>query len=598
MVQEMSDGGLKTVRRALFLAALTAAGLLRAGESARVVEIRGATAITNRMPVADGRLEFAANRFAGADAVKVILDAACATRGEEGFFVLPNNMLGSFRETAGGHVLQEPPMSFFGMKTPRGTFVSEAFGWTLWHSIEVTVEDGRYAVAHVFDLREERPAEAFGVTFEPLPATAGYPEMAAAYRAHKLDGGIVRPIRARCADQPELAGAATSVEVRVRQAWKPAPSKVPEQNEFNEPPLHVAVTFERALDLVRACRGAGIASAEFCLVGWNRGGHDGAYPQLWPVEPALGGAEGLKRLVAEARDLGYRIVLHNNFQDTYTVAEGWDEGDMSHDRQGEVRSNAGSGYVWSGGRTYLACPKRMWEKYVRKDMHRIAALGCRGLHYSDVISNYRHPCCFDSRHPCSRREGVRYYLKMLEEMRRTVGGAFSEGPHDFVAGGLDACLYVTVSDPSGKDLPRLMDRFVPLWQLVYHGIILSSPYHSCMNYTVKSDENRLALVEFGGRPVFYVHHDFFDDTRWKGKGDLSVASDEDLAAAVREIRKGADEYARLADLQFEYMTGHRLLAPGVALTTYGNGARTVVNRTRSPFVFEGVEIPARDWRRL
>lgn len=586
------------MKQALFLAALTAAGLLHAGETARVIEVRGATAITNRMPVADGRLELAADRFAGADAVKVILDAACATRGEEGFFVLPNNMLGSFRETTGGHVLQEPPMSFFGMKTPRRTFISEAFGWELWHSIEVTVRNGEYEIAHVFDLREEMPDCPFGVTVEFLSDDADYPAMAAAYRAHKLAKGLVRPIRERMQTQPELQGAVTSVEVRVRQAWKPAPSKVVEQNEFNEPPLHVAVTFDRALELVRACKEAGIPPLEFCLVGWNKGGHDGCYPQLWPVEPALGGETGLRRLVAEARGLGYRVVLHNNFQDTYSIAEGWDEGDMSHDRNGEVRSNEGSKYVWSGGRTYYACPKRMWERYVRKDMHKIGALGCRGLHYSDVISNYRHPCCFDSRHPCSRKEGVRYYMKMLEEMRRTVGGTFSEGPHDFVAGGVDACFYVTVSDPSGKDLPRLMDRFVPLWQLVYHGIILSSPYHSCMNYTVKSDENRLALVEFGGRPVFYVHHDFFDDTQWKGKGDLSVASDEELAAAVREIRKGADEYARLADLQFEYMTGHRLLAPGVALTTYGNGARTVVNRTRSPFVFEGVEIPARDWRRL
>lgn len=586
------------MKQALFLAALTAAGLLRAGETARVIEVRGATAVTNRMPVADGRLELSADRFADADAVKVILDAACATRGEEGFFVLPNNMLGSFRETMGGHVLQEPPMSFFGMKTPRRTFISEAFGWELWHSIEVTVRNGEYELAHVFDLREEKPDCPFGVTVEFLSDDADYPAMAAAYRTHKLAKGLVRPIRERMQTQPELQGAVTSVEVRVRQAWKPAPSKVVEQNEFNEPPLHVAVTFDRALELVRACKEAGVPPLEFCLVGWNKGGHDGCYPQLWPVEPALGGETGLRRLVAEARGLGYRVVLHNNFQDTYSIAEGWDEGDMSHDRDGEVRSNEGSKYVWSGGRTYYACPKRMWERYVRKDMHKIGALGCRGLHYSDVISNYRHPCCFDSRHPCSRKEGVRYYMKMLEEMRRTVGGTFSEGPHDFVAGGVDACFYVTVSDPSGKDLPRLMDRFVPLWQLVYHGIILSSPYHSCMNYTVKSDENRLALVEFGGRPVFYVHHDFFDDTQWKGKGDLSVASDEELAAAVREIRKGADEYARLADLQFEYMTGHRLLAPGVALTTYGNGARTVVNRTRSPFVFEGVEIPARDWRRL
>lgn len=577
-------------------AALTAA--VSMSETATVIVERGEHATTNRMELADGRLTFESGRFVGADRVKVVLEAARAKTGERGYFVLPNNMLGHFDAQEGFYFLEEPPMSFFGMKTPRRTFISEAFGWELWHSIEVTVRNGEYELAHVFDLREEKPDCSFGVTVETLSDDAEYPAMAAAYRTHKLAKGFVRPIRERMLTQPELQGAVTSVEVRVRQAWKPAPSKVVEQNEFNEPPLKVAVTFDRALELARACKEAGIPPLEFCLVGWNKGGHDGCYPQLWPVEPALGGEAGLRRLVAEARGLGYRVVLHNNFQDTYSIAEGWDEGDMSHDRNGEVRSNEGSKYVWSGGRTYYACPKRMWERYVRKDMHKIGALGCRGLHYSDVISNYRHPCCFDSRHPCSRKEGVRYYMKMLEEMRRTVGGTFSEGPHDFVAGGVDACFYVTVSDPSGKELPPLMNRFVPFWQLVYHGIILSSPFHSCMNYTVKSDENRLALVEFGGRPVFYVHHDFFDDNQWKGKGDLSVATDAELATAVAEIGKGAREYAPLCDLQFEYMTDHRLLAPGVALTVYANGAKTVVNRTQRPFVFEGVEIPARDWRRL
>ena len=570
----------------------------RGAGSATIVIEREGKPLTNRLELTEGRLLFEPDRFVGVDRIKIILDAARARRGERGYFALPNNMIGTYRATNDNYFLSQPPMSFFGMKTPRQTFISEAFGWELWHSLEVTVRDGEYALAHVFDLREERPDCEFGVTFEPLAADAEYPAMAAAYRAHKLARGVVKPLRERFAAQPELHGAVTSVEVRVRQAWKPAPSKVVEQNEFNEPPLHVAVTFERAVQLARACRDAGIPALEFCLVGWNKGGHDGAYPQLWPVEPALGGADGLKNLVRAVKGLGYRIVLHNNFQDTYSIADGWDEGDMSHDRNGVVRSNTGSKYVWSGGRTYYACPKRMWERYVRKDMHKIAALGCRGLHYVDVISNYRHPCCCDARHPCSRKEGVRYYLKMLEEMRITVGGAFSEGPHDFVASGLDACLYVTVSDPSGKDLPALMDRFVPLWQLVYHGIILSSPFHSCMNYTIKADESRLALVEFGGRPVFYVHHDFFDDSQWKGKGDLTVATDADLAATVAEIKKGADEYARLCDLQFEYMTDHRLVADGVALTTYSNGVRTIVNRTRKPFAFEGVVIPARDWRRV
>ena len=44
------------------------------------------------------------------------------------------------------------------------------------------------------------------------------------------------------------------------------------------------------------------------------------------------------------------------------------------------------------------------------------------------------------------------------------------------------------------------------------------------------------------------------------------------------------------------MTDHRLLAPGVSLTAYGNGAKTVVNNTAEPFRYGGETVPAFDWR--
>ena len=46
------------------------------------------------------------------------------------------------------------------------------------------------------------------------------------------------------------------------------------------------------------------------------------------------------------------------------------------------------------------------------------------------------------------------------------------------------------------------------------------------------------------------------------------------------------------------MTEHRLLAPGVTLTGYANGAEVVVNHTDKPFGRRGVSVPPFDWRRL
>ena len=88
-----------------------------------------------------------------------------------------------------------------------------------------------------------------------------------------------------------------------------------------------------------------------------------------------------------------------------------------------------------------------------------------------------------------------------------MGGCGSEGGYDFAAGSLDYALYISYAQPGKKPHP-LVDRTVPLWQLVYNGIILSGPFTACTNYTIKDRETQLALVEFGGRPMFYLHSAF------------------------------------------------------------------------------------------
>ena len=98
--------------------------------------------------------------------------------------------------------------------------------------------------------------------------------------------------------------------------------------------------------------------------------------------------------------------------------------------------------------------------------------------------------------------------------------------------------------------------------------------------------------------MFYLHSAFVTGFQWMGKEDLTLDTDENFADAVTAVKKGADEHARLSDLQLVFMTEHRLLAPGVTLTGYANGAEVVVNHTDKPFGRRGVSVPPFDWRRL
>ena len=538
------------------------------------------------------------SELVGVDLVGIVPSFACAKTGEPGYFAFPDGMVGEFSCSNGVYRLASPPMAFWGMKTPRIAFVCEVKGMELSYAVCATAKNGAYRVATEFAFDVEAPYEDVMLDWTFLPDSAEYPDMAKVYRGHQLSSGKVKPIRGRLAAQPDLAYISTSVEVRVRHSWKSAPTSVPEQNEFNEPTLTVAMTFDRTKELVEACAKSGIGSAEFCLVGWNYRGHDGRYPQIWPIEPQLGGEAALRRLVAVARSLGYRVVLHNNHTDAYSVADSFDIADLVKDRGGNAVSNKGGKWIWSGGTTYRLCCQRAWERFALKDLNKIAALGFKGLHYIDVLTIGRPDACNDSRHPCTRKESAMYIGKTLACARELMGGSASEGPYDFCAGDYDFCLYASYADPALKKLPELVTRIVPMWQLVYHGIILSMPFAGCTNYTIKPNDNRLSMIEFGGRPMFYLYSNFMTGMEWMGHEDLVAGTAEELAKSVAKIKEGADDFAKVADLQFEFMEDHRVLAPGVSLTVYANGAETVVNRSGVPYEYYGQLVAPGDWRRF
>jgi hypothetical protein len=566
--------------------------VLRRGASRTVREVRAAAhagGLSLSIPCAD---------LDDVDAVEVLPSFARAKTGEPGYFAMANGMLGEFSQSNGSYKVSSPPMSFWGMKTPRRTFVCEVKGMSLSHSVRVDASNGEYRVSTEFSFAHGRPYEDVALDWTFLPDSAGYPDMAKTYRRHRLEAGEVKPIRERLVDQSDLAYIATSIEVRLRLSWKPAPSPVLEQNEFNEPPLTVAMTFDRARDFIAACRAADIGPAEFCLVGWKFRGHDGRYPQIWPIEPQLGGEPALRRLVAFAQESGYRIVVHNNHSDAYSVADCFDFADICKRANGLPVSNKGDKYIWSGGVTYKLCPQRAWERFVLKDLGKISALGFRGLHYIDVLTIGRPVVCHDPRHPCNQRDSARYIGRTLALARKLMGGSASEGPYDFCAGDYDFCLYASYADPAGKKLPPLVTRMVPMWQLVYHGIILAMPFAACTNYTIKPNSSRLSMVEYGGRPLFYLYSDYMTGLQWMGHEDLVAGTAAEMAESVAKIRQGAEEYAKLSDLQFEFIEDHCLLAPGVARTVYANGAETVVNRTERPFVYRGTTIEAGGWRRF
>ena len=553
------------------------------------------------------RLAAGAIRAKGAARLAVTPEFARADKGEAGWWFSPYGHYGEWDRDEGSFFADDDRMTMpmFGWATPRGAFLAEIVSLKCYPKLLVAASAGRYAVSCVLDgeLCSE-PYEDFGIVYHAFPAGTPYATLCRRYRERQLARGAVTPLRERVRGNEALRHAIESPEIRIRQAWKPVPSPVPDQQPENEPPLHVAATFDRVKDISHALREAGVERAELCLVGWNIGGHDGRWPQAFPSEPRLGGDAKLREAIAAVQADGYQIVPHGNFRDSYRIADSWDAEWTVKNDDGSLQTDRGKTFSWGGGQPYVICPQRAYERFCTKDIPRMAAFGFRGIGYFDVVSILHAPFCHDPRHPCSRADAARWWGLCAEESKRALGGFASEGSVDHFAGSLDSVLYASFDDPFAierREVPSrsLAKRMVPVFQLVYNGIIAQNPYTGTVNFPLKDRRWLLKLLECGGRPAFYFHSQFrADGAHWMGMTDLGCSSDAELLASVAKIKEGWDAWRPFARLQYEFMDGHDRLAPGVWLTTWGDGTRLVANYSDGPYVFEGRTVAPVDYALL
>ncbi len=526
--------------------------------------------------------------------VEIMPEFSTAKTGEAGYFVMPNGHLGSFHETNGVEKLSASCMPMFGMKTPRMTFAAVVTGMPYNYSLIARATKGVYTVSPVFDRGLDNPYEDIAITYYPLTGSeANYAGMARVYRNYQLNRKACVPLRERVKKSPELAYAARYPEVRIRQGWKPVPSPVPDQTVKDEPPMKAMVTFDRVGDIADEFKKQGVAGAEICLVGWNQKGHDGRWPQIFPVEEGLGGEDKLRAVIKKAQGLGYQIVGHGNHYDAYLIADCWDGEYIIKNPDGRIPSTK---TTWGGGRMYSVCPQRAYERFAVKDMPMVATLGFRGLYYLDVFSCVRQRICGDPRHPLNERQSGFYIDQIMKLSKETFGGISSEGPYDFCCGNLDYALYVSFDKPN-QPLPKMVDRLIPIWQLVYNGIIMSNPFTTTVNYTAQDRTSQLKLIEFNGRPIFYFYSKFLSNGKnWMGDGDLGCATDEELRSSVAKLKQGQDEFAGLTQLQLEFMEQHEQLAPQVFRTAFSDGSEIITNYGETEHLYKGQSIQPKGYR--
>ena len=519
---------------------------------------------------------------------------ARATEGEEGYFVADDGFLYGFKHPNLTKDYFRKSKHFrlamSCLKTERGTYLAISKGLGFESMQLYTLKQGNYAFSYEYDLSKCGAYEPLVVDFYPMEeGEDDYSAMARRYRQYLIENDYMpKMLKERVKDNEHLAYAATAPEIRIRQGWKPVPTPVKHQTLENEPEMRVVTTFDQVKDIVDELKRQGVNEAQLCLVGWNHKGHDGRYPTVFPVEPSLGGEEKLRECIKYAQANGYKIVGHTNRTDIYEISSDWNDGaDAAKNPDGSLQANA----YWSAGQMYNICYKQSHDKYFWGYEPKVAELGFSGLEYVDVLSIIKPHVCYDPAHPCTRKEGVEYANKMLQGLRDLFGGSQSEGGVWFTAKSLDYAMYVTMA-LNRLEKYEFIDDYVPIWHIVFNGYLLHNPASQTVNFTLKEPLYALRNAEYAARPMFYFNSAFVDDPKknWMGNTDLTYKDKADLERSVAAVKRGYDAFKEWAYLQFETMEQHDKLAEGVYCSTYSDGSRVVVNYTKMPYIFDGLEV--------
>ena len=549
-------------------------------------------------------LTLSKNQLSSAKKIYLLPTLSRANAGDKGFYVSARNldMTGDiyteFLPREDTHfIYNRPIMSCYGIAKPDYTCLVR-IKRTSHYFMEYKVQNGVYTLTPMIEIVDNgdvncpNPTHFSDIKLEVifLPAGSTFCDMARAEREYRLAIGDLITLKQKC-NRPAVDYARKYPLVRIRQGWKPSPSPVPHQTPETEPPMYVACDFKRVRELADEFKRQGVAGVELQLVGWNIGGHDGRYPQIFPVEEKLGGEVELKKTIEYVKSLGYKISTHTCLIDSYEIADTFSMDDVVIDRRGNYTQIGHFG----GGLSYRVCGLSQL-KINRRELPKLASLGEDGLHYTDVVSIVIPEECYSKDHPLNMEQAIDCAKTIMKETSELFGGFSSEGCMDFSLKYLDYGLYTTFGAGFNELKPSVADKIVPMFECAYHGIVLYNPTSTTVNAPIKTAKDKLDAVMRFGRPSFYFYSKFRTggEKNWMGDDDFTCDNAEDMQKFAGLVKKSADDYAFFADKQFEYFKSYDIIG-NVHVASFEDGTTVVGNYGDAPITYKGVTVAPMDY---
>lgn len=503
--------------------------------------------------------------------------------GDDGWFLLPcyTGTLVDFRDrhpqVNRDRLYMEQPewekmsmMNCFGMKSGGQAALGIVHkGDFFCHVTSEYNQEGENRIYPSFGLRH-KPGDAVKpedkeVVFRFHGDDAGWPQMARTYRRYLVEEREVSPLKDRIERNPTLRYSVDAMRVKIFHGLKKP------LRPDGSSPMRKYATFEQAEQILDRMHEAGIEKAVVTLVGWNMGGHDGAYPTHFPVEPALGGEDKLRRLIQKGLDMGYQVVPHDNVTDIYRGSPDFDYEYVARDPDGEPRVVG----VWGGGQSYKACPVVYLDRW-GSEMSRIRELGFDGHYYMDAQASVLWQCHSD-RHPADE-ELYALSLSRMTQIPRTIYGAVSVemGPA-YILPFIDEAANIAVPvhcswafNRCPEAFQNLVDDIVPFYAVAVHGLVTYQAGWIHSHRDGGTWKGALAALAMGARPCMEVSY-------------TSGANGDHYEDSIRDIQRPYQlAFEELEGIHAEVMENYEKLGPEANCITYGDGTTVAINWSKEP----------------
>jgi hypothetical protein len=340
-------------------------------------------------------------------------------------------------------------------------------------------------------------------------------------------------------------------------------------------------TTEDAARMVDSLRGKGIPNMSITYKGWQEGGYS-ALGKTFPVDSRLGGDQGMKSFVDHAHSQGFPVFLEAEYALNNSGGGGFDT--KFHSMVNLAGRSLTMGGLYNTDRS-PAVSYKFAEEALKQDLAQYKALGVDGLSFN--VLGQRLFSDYNTGYGSPRNEARDVQERIFKTVKDTLGGVKGSYSSLFAVPHVDY-IQTLVYDHS-YDL--FSDESVPFVQIASHGLVAYSSEFA--NNRQEDVHDFLRDIEYGAVPSFVF-------TRAETKTFVNSYGTRYYNTYYPDWESfAADQYKRyneaLGDVQNQFISGHKTLAPDVKETAYENGKRVIVNYGLVPYRSGELVVPARDF---